>query len=201
MNMAAPLLVLLGLISGSVMYAWVFPKWFCNVDIAKCSDDGNPGTANAMKFGGVPVGLLSLAFELAKGAAPVLLAKYFIVPDSLWMSLIIAAPVAGHAFAPWGGGKAIAVSFGVLLGLLPQSKALFFLVIPYVFFSVVLVLRPHALRSIVSFVVFFGLTVFFERSLPVILATFLIAGIVSARHVPSLHKSVPEGQFLGKRIF
>lgn len=199
--MMAPLLVLLGLLSGSVMYAWVFPKWLCNVDIAKCSDDGNPGTANALKFGGVPVGMLSLIFELAKGAAPVLLAKDLVPPDSYWMSLVVAAPVAGHAFAPWGGGKAIAVSFGVLLGLLPQSKALLFLIIPYVFFSVILVLRPHALRSLVSFVAFFVLTLFFEKSFPIILASFLITGIVSIRHFSSLHKSVPEGQFLGKRIF
>ena len=195
------LFVLLGLVSGSVMYAWVFPKWFCHVDIAKCSDDGNPGTANALKFGGLSVGILSLLFELAKGAVPVLMPKYLIPLNSFCLALIVAAPVAGHAFAPWGGGKAIAVSFGVLLGLLPQSKALLFLVIPYVFFSAILILRPHALRSIVSFISFFILTLLFEKNLPIIAAALFITGIVTVRHLSSLHKCIPEGQIFGKRIF
>ena len=63
----------------------------------------------------------------------------------------------GHAcpfFQPQKGGKAIAVSFGVLLGLVPFWLPVLSLVALYLIFSLVIVIEPHFYRSICTFVLF-----------------------------------------------
>ena len=49
------------------------------------------------------------------------------------------------------GGKAIAVSFGVLLGLFPELHPAVYLAFFFIFFSVVVIINPHSLRSILTF--------------------------------------------------
>lgn len=52
---------------------------------------------------------------------------------------------------PKKGGKAIAVSFGTLMGLYPYWGAVILLSFFYVFFSVIFVITPHLYRSIVTY--------------------------------------------------
>ena len=44
---------IMGFFLGSVMFALILPRHFKGIDIRDLSDDGNPGTANAVKYGGV----------------------------------------------------------------------------------------------------------------------------------------------------
>ena len=44
---------IMGFFLGSVMFALILPRHFKGIDIRKLSDDGNPGTANAVKYGGI----------------------------------------------------------------------------------------------------------------------------------------------------
>lgn len=148
------LFILFGFLLGGVLFSYHIPKQLCNVDVVACSRDGNPGTANAMKLCGVPVGLTCLDCDLLKGYLPVSLALRVLPVESWWLAPILVAPVLGHALAvfyPFPGGKAVAVSFGVLLGLLPHSWLVLALVIPYLFFSLIVVLHPNERRSVVSF--------------------------------------------------
>lgn len=76
---------------------------------------------------------------------------------SWWFTPVISAPVFGHAFSPFWkgkGGKAIAVSFGVLLGLLPWYHVVFALATLYIFLSIGVVINPHRLRSIATYTLF-----------------------------------------------
>ena len=111
-----------GFFSGSILYSLILPKWIKGVDIVAVSDDHNPGTANAMKYAGKLVGSLCLICDLGKGFFPVWIAAQFLPVGAFSFALVMAAPVMGHAFSPMlrgRGGKAIAATFGVLLGLLP----------------------------------------------------------------------------------
>ena len=119
------LFALAGYVSGSIMYSYLIPKLFCGVDIVKEGEDHNPGMTNVMRCVSVKLGVLCLLLDVAKGFAPVFLAKLY-VPDfkNMLFALVIAAPVLGHAFTPilkFKGGKAIATSYGVLLALIPDS--------------------------------------------------------------------------------
>ena len=63
-----------GLLCGSILFGRALPKWIKGIDVTEVSNDHNPGTANAMKYAGVPVGILCLLGDLLKGALPVYVA-------------------------------------------------------------------------------------------------------------------------------
>lgn len=147
----------IGYLSGSVLYALLLPKLFRGVDIRSLSEDGNPGAANAFKYGGAAIGMAVIVCELAKGFLPVFLAGGRLDRNSLLFLPVMAAPVFGHAFPVWqhgNGGKSIAVSFGVMIGLFPEIRPLLLLVFFYLLFSLVVVIRPHFYRSVITFVLF-----------------------------------------------
>lgn len=149
--------ILLGYLSGSILFAKLVPRKLCHVDVTRAGEDKNPGTFNAFAAAGPLVGTLVLLLELGKGFFPVHMALGHLPPEDPAFALILLAPVAGHAW-PFlhfrEGGKAIAVSFGALLGLLPEMRPVLLLAGFYLLFSLVLVVRPHMYRSVVTFLCF-----------------------------------------------
>ena len=153
--MLAPLLFALqGFLLGGVMFSYHIPKLFRGVDIVKLSPDGNPGMTNVMKLCGIKMGAVCLLCDLLKGFVPVFVALKVVSLDSPWIIPVLIAPVLGHAaaaFYPFGGGKAIATSIGVLLALIPHTWIVFALLNPYVFYALVVVVRPDELRTVCCF--------------------------------------------------
>ncbi len=148
---------LLGFGLGGVLFSYHLPKLLKGIDVYEASADHNPGTVNAFKHAGVPVGILCLLCDLFKGFLPVFFAMRMVDFSRLWFALILCAPVLGHAAAPLyhhRGGKAIAAAFGALLGLLPVSFLVFLLAALYLFFSLILVIHPHERRTVVTFGLF-----------------------------------------------
>ena len=124
--------ILFGYLSGSVLYGYLLPKYIKKIDVTKESPDQNPGVANAFLCAGAPIGFCALMLELLKGYLPVHAAMHVLNPRHLIFGLVLAAPVLGHAFPFWNpkmGGKSIAVSFGVLLGITAGTGILSFVVI------------------------------------------------------------------------
>lgn len=114
-----------GYFSGNMLYAYWLPKWLRGVDVRDYGADHNPGAANAFKACGWPMGLVCVALDLLKAAGPVLAARYLGGLHGIFLAPVAAAPVVGHAFPVlfhMPGGKAIAASFGALLGLFPESR-------------------------------------------------------------------------------
>lgn len=78
-----------GFLSGSVLYSRYLPWLLKRIDIVKVSEDHNPGTANVMKYAGVPMGICCLLCDMAKGFLPFILREHsaavmrFCLP-SLW---------------------------------------------------------------------------------------------------------------------
>ncbi len=111
--------ILLAFFCGSLPFSVWLPKLIRNEDVRRFGDR-NPGATNAFRAGGAGVGLAALLLDVSKAAAPVGWA-YFHTDISGWPMLWIAtAPVLGHAFSPFlrfRGGKALAVAFGVWIGL------------------------------------------------------------------------------------
>jgi glycerol-3-phosphate acyltransferase PlsY len=82
--------------------------------------DGNPGAANVFRSGSKSIGLLALILDVSKAAVPVGLSYYNMGIRGIPMYLIAIAPILGHVFSPFlrfHGGKAIAASLGVWIGL------------------------------------------------------------------------------------
>lgn len=180
-----------GYLSGSVLYSYLIPKYFCHVDVRTANEDQNPGAFNAFSVAGPRIGLLCVLCDIGKGFLPVFLAAHSsAVSMGSWIfALILLAPVAGHAWPflqPAKGGKAISVSFGVLLGLLPDLRPALLLAAFYLTFSLILIIQPHSLRSIVSFSGF-AVAAQISRFLPSVrLGSLLVSLVVCFRHLFSL---------------
>lgn len=177
---------ILGFCLGSTLFAYWIPKLFKGVDICVLPKDHNPGVANAYIYGGFWLGTLALFCELGKGFFPVFISQYFLDPGSFFFFPVIAAPVLGHAFPFFRrgeGGKAIAVSFGVTLGLYPEIVPVCYLIVFFLFFSLVVVVSPHSFRSVVTFGLF-ALCVFFRvHVISIRVGCFAVAAIVILKHL------------------
>ncbi len=108
---------------GACPFALWIGKWFLHKDIREYGDH-NPGAANVFKAGSAKWGFLAVFLEIAKGVPFVLLAQLVFAlpePEVLFVGL---CAIMGHAFSPilyFHGGKATAVTFGVLLTI-PQKE-------------------------------------------------------------------------------
>ena len=183
--------IVLGYLLGSILFSYDLPKLLRHTDITLNSDDKNPGAANAFKNAGIPIGILCLICDMFKGFAPVFVASRYIDVNSLMFSLVMLAPVLGHATAPFHktiGGKAIAVSFGVLLGVFPSSKAVIALAFWYILFAAVFRIRPNSKCSIITYTMFSFTMLcgtFFLGDLQYTVGCLLISAVVIYRHAVS----------------
>lgn len=180
-------LIAAGYASGSVLFAYLLPRCICHTDITRQGGDGNPGTANAFAYAGIPIGTAVILLELAKGFVPVFIAAR-VTDTACWpFALVLLAPVLGHAFPWWrprGGGKAIAVSFGVLLGLLPHYYVpLAVLVLLYLFFSLAIRIQPHVYRSVATYACFGILCLVLVPVRPVAAGCILVSAVVLVKHL------------------
>lgn len=190
---------LTGYLSGSVLYAYWLPKLLCGKNVIEISNDNNPGTANAYKSSGVFIGTLVLFCELSKGFLPVYFAAKHAAVESMLFIPVVLAPVLGHAFPIFDykkGGKAIAVSFGVLLGLFPICRPVLILAAAYLSYSLVIVIEPHIFRSVVTFFTFSVLN-FLTCSLP----SLCFSGIAISAVVIFKHLEKYQGETFSMRLF
>ncbi len=99
--------------------------WFLGKDIRDYGD-GNPGAFNVFRAGGRKSGFLAAVLDVTKGVPFIVLANsFFDLPAPAVMAVALSA-ILGHAFSPLlrlHGGKALAVTFGVLFAL-PQHEIL-----------------------------------------------------------------------------
>lgn len=149
--------VLLGYLSGSVLYARIFSKLFGEEEMIEKSKDKNPGTANAFVYGGFWCGVLTLICDIGKGFLPVWLylrSQQGMQMEVSGLALVFAAPVVGHVFPIFyrgRGGKGIAVTFGAMLGLFPLWQPAVILAAYFIFFSTVLRISPHYYRTLAAY--------------------------------------------------
>lgn len=145
--------ILLGYLSGSILFARIWGKVVAGKDITQNADDENPGTTNAFRNGGFLCGFLTLVCDLLKGFVPVFL--YLRTGSGPALGFVMAAPVLGHVFPlfyHFRGGKGIATTFGCLLALLPNGLPLMYMVLFFLFFSLVLRISPNYYRTIAAYV-------------------------------------------------
>lgn len=174
--------ILVGYVSGSILYARLFCHLFKHDDFMEKSGDKNPGTTNAFLYGGVLCGSLTLIGDLLKGVIPVFLYVHNAPtePSGLGFALVIAAPVIGHIFPifhHFKGGKGIATTFGCMLGLLPNFMPLGVLAFTFLFFSLILKISPDFYKTIVAFISA-SVLMFFKVETTAIAAAFLIITVV-----------------------
>lgn len=191
---------IMGYLFGSILFAAFFAEKIKHIDLESVSKDGNPGTANAFMHAGFLCGTLALICDIGKGFVPVYGYMRLIAGQveyqklvSLMLIFVMIAPIFGHAYSMFHhfqGGKCIAVSFGVLLGLFPNLCPALILAFFYILFSI-LRLRPHGKRTFAAFAASCVVDSVIMKEKAVVVAMWIITWIVIHKHV-LLEKKQPE---------
>jgi acyl phosphate:glycerol-3-phosphate acyltransferase len=117
--MTALMMTIVGFFLGSLPFSVWLGRLVLKEDVRQYGD-GNPGAANVGKAGGPLLGIVAVLLDGLKGAIPVLIAVHVFEISGPTLIPVALAPVVGHAFSPFlgfHGGKAIATTFGIWLGL------------------------------------------------------------------------------------
>jgi len=157
------------------------------VDIRR-RGSGNIGATNVGRILGQEWGYLVFALDALKGWLAVWVAAEFLQVGDTASVLTGMAAVAGHVFSPWldfKGGKGVATSAGVLLGLTPAVLAATAAVWGISF----AVKRIVSISSLLAATVFPFLVMWLEPGRhALLLAAFGLAGLVWFRHRDNLHR-------------
>ncbi|MGD2269179.1 MAG: glycerol-3-phosphate 1-O-acyltransferase PlsY [Desulfobacterales bacterium] len=113
---------------GSVPWGLVMTRLFSALDIRQ-QGSGNIGATNVARLAGVPLGLLTLALDMLKGAVPVYLAIILTGQADLlsqaYVSLIALAAFGGHLYPVYlkfkAGGKGVATAIGCFIMISPGA--------------------------------------------------------------------------------
>ena len=119
---------IVGYLLGSVPFGLLITQGAGLGDIRKIGS-GNIGATNVLRTGRRGLAAATLVLDAAKGAAAVLIARYFWGNDAALIAGVLA--FLGHCFPVWlnfKGGKGVAVFIGVLLGLAWPVGVIFCLV-------------------------------------------------------------------------
>ncbi len=115
--MTLALALALGYLLGSIPFGLILTRLAGGPDV-RTIGSGNIGATNVLRTGNKPLAALTLACDMLKGTAAVLIAAYVAGQDAALAAA--AGAFLGHLFPVWlkfKGGKGVATYIGLLLGL------------------------------------------------------------------------------------
>lgn len=114
------LAMVVGYLVGGIPFGWLIAKMWKGVDLREVGS-GNIGATNAYRVLGPAAGILVFLLDTAKGLVPVVLSQ-----QMGWNGIAGGTgAIVGHSFSPYlrgRGGRAVATSLGVFLGLSPWAS-------------------------------------------------------------------------------
>lgn len=166
---------------GSIPVGLLVGKALFRVDI-RALGSGNLGATNAYRILGPVPGIAVFAVDVAKGAAPVLVALRLSggPVDAMHSGILVLtgmAAIAGHnwsLYLGFKGGKGVSTAGGVLLVLFPVITGILFII----WLAVLFTIRYVSLASIVISLAFPALVIAFYRHNPVYIAFSVVAAAV-----------------------
>lgn len=189
MALRASIFALLGFMCGSLPFSWWIARRGARRDIREVGD-GNPGAVNVARSGGWRLGLAAGVLDFAKGALPVGAAR-FLAGVSGWALLPVAvAPVLGHAFSPFlggKGGKALAATFGIWTGLMFYEGTAALGCCLGIFY---LLLAADAWAAVLGLAGFGGYLAWRGAPAPYLAAWAADLAVVTYKHLPSLREGI-----------
>jgi glycerol-3-phosphate acyltransferase PlsY len=168
---------------GSIPFGYLLVRFFRKEDI-RAIGSGNIGATNVARSGAKGLGLLTLALDLLKGLAAVLIAKHVSpgTPSDLMCAAAVLA-VLGHVFPVWlrfKGGKGVASALGVFIAIAPWAA----LAALAVFLLLVFTTRYVSLASVIAaaLIPLFAMLTNNDRSPVFIGGILFIALLVIVKH-------------------
>lgn len=184
--------IFLAYLLGSIPFAFIISRAVKGIDIRQ-HGSGNSGATNVFRVVGKKWGILVFLLDACKGYLAVTLPILFIGPrvsPSLFVLFGILA-ILGHTFSFWlkfKGGKGVATSLGVFLGLCFQPTLFAFAVWNAVFFST-RILSLASLSAALSLPLFLILTYRADPLFPYLLpVSILLAGFIFYTHRQNIQR-------------
>lgn len=178
--------VLFGIIAyllGSIPSALIVGKVGYNKDI-RLHGSGNLGATNTFRVLGIKAGIVVTLSDILKGTIATVLPLFFGMDSYLLIIGIFA--VIGHTypvFAKFKGGKAVATSSGIILGLNP----LLFLIAILTFILTLYISKYVSLSSMITGVITVIVAIFFQE-VELIILTSLLTAFVFYRHIENIKR-------------
>lgn len=190
MTPRALLLVAVGYLLGSISFAVLLVRAKTGKDI-RAEGSGNAGATNVMRAHGKTLGILVALFDIAKGAAAVILVRAF-TSDPRAAAAAGLAVILGHVFPifyGFRGGKGVATAVGAFAVLTPWAT----LVSVAVFALTVALSRYVSLGSMIAVTVLPLFAGLFHAPLPTVAAAAAAAAVVVLKHLENV-KRLARGQ-------
>ena len=185
MNIEALILILLAYLVGSIPFGLILSKLFAKRDI-RSAGSGNIGATNVMRVLGKKLGVLTLMFDILKGAIFVILAEV-VTHSEIWASLAGLAAFLGHLYPiylKFRGGKGVATSVGIFLFLAPYAL----LVDIVIFLLVVYQTRYVSLGSIIAAALLPVILLVFSYSYVYVILAVIMGGFIILRHRDNIQR-------------
>lgn len=181
------LVLIIGYLLGSFPTAFIFGKLLSHIDIRRYGS-GNVGATNVLRVIGILPAFTVLAIDIGKGVIGVtLLADIGGASQSVHILLLGLSVICGHnwsAFLKFRGGKGVATSAGVLLGMGLRGQGLgIVLLIGFLIWLIVVFLTRYVALGSISAVLSLPITsVIFNQPIEIILFMVILALFVTYRH-------------------
>ncbi len=194
MMMVVNMLITAGVsyIIGSIPTAFIFGKILKNIDIRQ-HGSGNVGATNAFRVLGKGPGATVLILDIIKGIVPVAVSGFIFPGDANIPIMAAIMAVIGHnwtCFLQFKGGKGIATSLGVLIGLtiaLPSIRlAVFLCVLAWV---ICFLLTAYiSVSSILAGLLLPVLMIIVDAPFSVKALSIIFCVFIVFRHRPNIHR-------------
>ncbi len=178
---------------GSIPTAYIFGRVLKKIDIREYGS-GNVGATNAFRVLGKGPGIIVLLLDILKGVVATAGVSTLLGTDNLWALVALSVMVVvGHnwtVFLNFKGGKGIATSLGVLIGLTLKLSAirpvLFLALLSWI--VVFLISGFVSLSSMAAATVLPFLMIYFNQPLEVVSLGIIICIFVILRHRPNIRR-------------
>ncbi|HLQ74354.1 MAG TPA: glycerol-3-phosphate 1-O-acyltransferase PlsY [Bacillota bacterium] len=171
---------------GSIPSALVVGKIGFNIDVRE-HGSGNLGATNAFRVLGVKSGSIVVIADILKGTVATILPTLIFSADVHPLIIGLFA-VIGHTypiFANFKGGKAVATSGGIFLGINP----LLFLIMVLTFLITLFITKYVSLSSMITGVVT-TIIAFFFKDVGVIIMAAALTAFVFYRHIDNIKRII-----------
>ncbi len=190
--------ILISYLIGSIPTAYIFGRVLKGIDIRKFGS-GNVGATNALRVLGKPAGITVLVLDILKGFVVVFFLGNSIVTRITGISDITARVLLGFCcifghnwtiFLKFKGGKGMATTLGVLLGLAVKVAGLklIFVLLILTWLIVFVITRIVSLASILSGVSLPAYMFLFKQPRILIYSSVLLSAFIILRHKSNLKR-------------
>ncbi|MCU0665976.1 MAG: glycerol-3-phosphate 1-O-acyltransferase PlsY [Candidatus Omnitrophica bacterium] len=184
--------IIISYLVGSIPTAYLAGRILKGIDIREFGS-GNIGATNALRVLGKKTGFIVLLVDVLKGIVPVILLGNYVLSQNKALSqefvyiCIAASCVIGHIwtiFLKFKGGKGVATSLGVLIGisLKLHAVAISLGIMLVIWLAVFMIFRMVSLASVIAALAFPACIFILKQPLSLFIFAFILSFLVAWRH-------------------